>query len=530
VIGRTPLSEEPVECRGITDDARLKQSLLSAARQRGENPSPAELGAQVSRVLANREIAATLAALREAGSEARYLAVDVRDPSALHASLARVRADWGPITGIIHGAGLIADKRITQKTRAQFDLVFDTKVEGLRALLAATQDDPLTLLCMFSSVAARMGNIGQCDYAMANEVLNKVAVAEHRRRNRRCVVRAIGWGPWEGGMVTKPLQEHFRSRGVELIQIDAGARAFVEELETGPTGGVELILRQPDRSSIVDGAARDATLTIEVVADTHPYLADHAIHGKPVVPVALAIEWLARGARARRPDLQLAACRDIQVLRGIRLEHFERGGDAFTVSCRAEHESGDRALFAAELRGAGGQLHYRATVELARVSEVRSDGAPARPNIAVDPWQSQEIYDGHVLFHGPAFQAIRSMEGASQQGSIGALATLSELGWQVEDWLSDPAVVDGALQLAVLWAKRVLGGATLPTAIRHYQLFRDIPVEGPIRCVARAVEVRGSRATCDIELFAADGTSIAELRGVETHLRPEAQDNRGKAA
>src|SRR6185295_9026995 len=103
----------------------------------------------------------------------------------------------GPITAIVHGAGVLADKRIADKDEAQFDRVFDTKVAGLRALLAATADDPLAAVCLFSSVAARTGNPGQCDYAMANEVLNLVACAERARRGTACTVRAIGWAPWE---------------------------------------------------------------------------------------------------------------------------------------------------------------------------------------------------------------------------------------------------------------------------------------------------------------------------------------------
>ena len=137
-----------------------------------------------------------------------------------------MRKEWGPITGVVHGAGVLADKKIAEKTDEQFDRVFDTKVSGLRALLAATAKDPLTSLCLFSSIAARTGNPGQCDYAMANEVLNLVACAERARRGSTCVVRSIGWGPWEGGMVTPSLKAHFQQMGVALIPLDVGREAL----------------------------------------------------------------------------------------------------------------------------------------------------------------------------------------------------------------------------------------------------------------------------------------------------------------
>ena len=148
-------------------------------------------------MLAAREIRDTISAIEQAGARVRYHAVNVTNPAALGETLAEVRSGWGPITGIVHGAGVLADALIAVKTDDQFSRVFDPKVEGLRSLLAATADDPLAVLCAFSSVAAQFGNPGQCDYAMANEVLNQVLSAEQARRTG-CVVRAIGVGTLAG--------------------------------------------------------------------------------------------------------------------------------------------------------------------------------------------------------------------------------------------------------------------------------------------------------------------------------------------
>ncbi|HMM36220.1 MAG TPA: SDR family oxidoreductase, partial [Thermoanaerobaculia bacterium] len=149
LLGRTPLAPEPACCAGVADEAGLKKALLAEARGRGESPVPAELGARVHEVLANREIRRTLDAIAAAGGEARYEAAGVEDAQALEAVLARVRSEWGPVAGVVHAAGVLADRNISQKTDAQFDRVFDTKVQGLRALLAATANDPLKLLCVF---------------------------------------------------------------------------------------------------------------------------------------------------------------------------------------------------------------------------------------------------------------------------------------------------------------------------------------------------------------------------------------------
>jgi NAD(P)-dependent dehydrogenase (short-subunit alcohol dehydrogenase family) len=242
LLGRSSLTDEPEHYGAAQDDAALKQLLLAESKETDEKLTPAKLKKLVGAVLANREVRATLASIEAAGGRASYLAVDVTDAAAVSSALESVRSDVGPITGLIHGAGVLADKLIAEKSAAQFKTVFNTKVEGLRNLLDATAADQLAVLCLFSSVAARTGNVGQADYAMANDVLNKVAAHERVRRGGSCVVKSLGWGPWAGGMVTPALTTHFESMGVELIALDVGARMLVDELSSPQTDQVEIVL------------------------------------------------------------------------------------------------------------------------------------------------------------------------------------------------------------------------------------------------------------------------------------------------
>ncbi|HEY1721599.1 MAG TPA: SDR family NAD(P)-dependent oxidoreductase [Magnetospirillaceae bacterium] len=228
VLGRTPLSPENPRTAGALTEAALTQAVAALAKADGVQPTPRELSMRVRQILAQREVAANLARFEGAGAKVLYRVLDIRDRRALAAILAETRSQWGPIEALVHGAGVIADKLIADKTRAQFDEVFSTKVAGLHALLAETASDPLRALFLFSSVAARYGNVGQSDYAMANEVLNKVALTEAARRPD-CLVRALNWGPWESGMVTPALRQRFEAAGVGLIPAVTGAEAFLAE-------------------------------------------------------------------------------------------------------------------------------------------------------------------------------------------------------------------------------------------------------------------------------------------------------------
>lgn len=253
LLGRTTLQPEPAELLAAADDAALKRALLEQARRLGEEVAPAQIGVRTGRILAAREVRATIERLERIGAQVRYVEVDVRDEVALGRELASVREQWGAISGVIHGAGVLADRAIADKTPEQFDHVFSTKVQGLRALLAATAQDPLRLICLFSSVAARFGNVGQSDYAMANEILGRVGASLARHRTD-CLVRVIDWGPWDGGMVTPMLRDHFKALGVSLIPLEVGAEMLLQELRRGDPA-VEVVIGAPPPADLLRARA-----------------------------------------------------------------------------------------------------------------------------------------------------------------------------------------------------------------------------------------------------------------------------------
>jgi acyl transferase domain-containing protein/NAD(P)-dependent dehydrogenase (short-subunit alcohol dehydrogenase family) len=523
LLGRTPLIDEPDFCRGCLTRGDLNQALLTAAQAQKRAVSPMELNRQTRQILGNREIRSTLRALREAGSDTRYIAVDVKDASDVAASLESIRRQWGGITGIVHGAGILNDKLIAEKTTALFDPVFDTKVQGLRALLAASTDDPLKVICLFSSVAARFGNMGQCDYAMANEVLNKVANAEARRRKGVCVVKSLNWAPWDGGMVSPEHKSRFHEMGIPLISLDAGARCFVDEIQEVNSDHVEVVLGQVSHQAALpaNDSNRKMTLALWVRQSEYPYFNSHRIKDLPVVPVAMVLEWFLRAAQLWHPDLRFRACRNLHVLQGIRLQGFYNGGDRFMVSGRQDF-NGDSVLMTLELLGSHKTIHYSAVIEMAepdKLSEKAISG-PSREELA--PWSLRlsEIYNDW-LFHGPDFQMIRSLEGISENAASVILAGTREMGWSGDIWKTDAAALDGGLQAAVLWSEHFLGRQFLPTKIGAYISHSSgEPIEGPIRCELRGRAIRNERTISDIFFFDARRDLVAKMDTVEMHRLP----------
>ena len=167
--------------------------------------------------------------LKRQGGQAYYVAADVTNSESVTAAVTPLVKELGEVSGIIHGAGVLADKFIEQKTLDEFNAVYSTKIDGLLSLLTATKNENIKHLVLFSSAAGFYGNPGQSDYSIANDILNKTAY-RFKALNPNAQVLSFNWGPWDGGMVTPELKRMFNDRGVYIIPLDAGAKLLVSEL------------------------------------------------------------------------------------------------------------------------------------------------------------------------------------------------------------------------------------------------------------------------------------------------------------
>ncbi|ORJ62628.1 hypothetical protein B5M45_06225 [Mycobacterium simiae] len=512
LIGRSQLDEEPIAVRGLTTDADLKRALFESSRRRGIQPAPNDIARQMRRVKTVREIRQTMAAIEAAGSRVRYDSLDVRNAADVSALLAGIRSDFGPITGLIHGAGVIADATLDTTSAPRFDEVFGTKVHGLRALLDATAQDSLHTILLFSSVSARWGNAGQCDYAMANEVLNKVALAEQSRRGSACLVRALGWGPWDGGMVDDDIKARFRSRGVALIPPATGAQAFVANvLDTGAAGTEILVAEGVSTEHCPILPTRGRLAQVRAHRGRQPYLHDHRVREDVVLPVVQVLEWFVRMAHGCRPGQQIKHIHDLRVLRGVTLTNFDTSGDAFQIRCApVEFQPGELVM---ELLDDTNAPRYSAVIQL----RASPPGAsfPELPDEGGGALDRSGCYTDCTLFHGPAFQALERIEASGASGAVATLYGLAERNWPDDRWLLDPLALDGALQVAFLWCLRHAGGRFLPMRVGDLWIHQQGPVTGKLRCELAVIEATDKYAHFDLRLTDANGAEVAELRRVE---------------
>jgi polyketide-type polyunsaturated fatty acid synthase PfaA len=230
LLGRSTYeNSEPSWANGITESADLKKAAMQAIIASGDKPTPASITQATRPIVANREITQTLDAIKALGGQVEYVSADVTDSAAVKSATSKVTAKFGEVTGIIHGAGVLADRFIEQKTLEEFNAVYKTKIDGLISLLACAKTENIKHLVLFSSAAGFYGNPGQSDYSIANEILNKTAF-RFKALYPSTQVLSFNWGPWDGGMVTAELKRMFNERGVYIIPLDAGADLLLNEL------------------------------------------------------------------------------------------------------------------------------------------------------------------------------------------------------------------------------------------------------------------------------------------------------------
>jgi NAD(P)-dependent dehydrogenase (short-subunit alcohol dehydrogenase family) len=460
-------------------------------------------------ILAGREIRASLEAHEQAGVHAVYRSVDVRDAEGVAAALTDARRSLGPIHGIVHGAGVVKDKRIEDKRDLDFDHVLDPKLAGLRVVLSATRDDDLRTLVLFASATGRFGRRGQSDYAVANQALVSVAQAEAARRPG-CRVVALDWGPWEGGMVTPTLQKEFEREGVPLIGLAAGGEAMTDEALTAPGGPVEVVLGAGFGTE--EPAEWTLAATWRLDASTFPILRDHAIAGKAVLPLALTLEWLVAAATAVSGQ-PVRSLDDVRVFRGVHV-----GAEPQDVSVwvgPAEHADRDRVnageRLTLELRS-GPHVHVRC---LASVGSPLAAPDLLPPPGALRPFRTpmDRVYR-EQLFHGPSLEAIESIEGMGESGmslSLRAHPTSDRLlpGSPVT-WTVDPLVLDGVFQALIVWCRAHVGAPSLPSQIGSLRLFAPTRTTR-VRAVVRVQAASGAVVTSDVDLLDDHGQLLVRL-------------------
>ena len=136
--------------------------------------------------------------LESMGAEVGYYNADISNVEEMQETLDSIKARFGKINGIIHGAGVSASDLLINRNPDKFEEVLAPKVKGTWILDKLTESDDMDFFIMFSSIATIFSAPGQDCYVAANSYLDTFSA--YRNINGRRTL-TVNWSTWkETGM------------------------------------------------------------------------------------------------------------------------------------------------------------------------------------------------------------------------------------------------------------------------------------------------------------------------------------------
>lgn len=185
------------------------------------------------------------AALREAGAEARGIALDVTDAEGIEPFLKRVQEEVGTPGILVNNAGITRDNLLMRMKDEEWDAVIETNLSSVFRLSRAVARPMMKAkggrIVNIASVVAVMGNAGQANYAAAKAgILGLTKSVARELGPRGITVNAVAPGFIDSDM-TRALPDE--QREALLGQIPLGRLGQPEEVAeavaflAGPGGG-----------------------------------------------------------------------------------------------------------------------------------------------------------------------------------------------------------------------------------------------------------------------------------------------------
>jgi NAD(P)-dependent dehydrogenase (short-subunit alcohol dehydrogenase family) len=529
IIGRSSIDFElPSYAQNDVDDATLKSLIMNDLKASGAKADLATVKKMFSKFIAKKEVEQTLSALKKNGSEAIYLAADVMDLNDMKAKIQTAQNQIGAITGIIHGAGVLADKLIQNKTESDFDNVLTVKLDGLENMLQVIEWSQLKNLILFSSVAGFYGNNGQSDYAMANEILNKWAHLI-KKNHPHINISSINWGAWEGGMVTPELKKQFLAHGISLVNPEGGTAMFVNELNIDYKDQAQVIIggTLPTPQSDVTTPLKKYEVNRILSLEDNPFLNHHVIQGNPVLPMANAISWMIDSCLTFYPDFHVSLIENAKLMKGIVV--MPNAPTEYKTIITELEKTADKIVSEVTITSKGKKLpfnHYSVIVTMvhSRSKDVPPTHETNASKLAIVK-EGSLLYQDGTLFHGPQYQGIKSILKMEEDEVIlhcnCGKVSLEDQGKFTSN-TTNSFVLDSLFQGLLVYAQHFYNGIkSLPLKSESSKIYRVMEFDKDFYCTLNITEKNDIRVLADCTIYDEEGLVYLTSKNIGITLSKE---------
>ena len=281
---------------------------------------------------------------------------------------------------------------------------------------------------------------------------------------------------------------------------------------------------------------QEVTVIKHLNLDEEIFLLDHTFGGKisvdeslfpmPIIPMTVSAEIMAEVASLLQQGKVLVEMKQFQAIQWIKVV-----ADApATIHISAKIKDITKGEVSVEIRN----LSDNSDKDPAEISPivkgvmVFGDSYPAPPEIKYPPLDNavpckktaKEMYKEYLMFHGPKFQGIFSLDGISDKGLDASLIVLSKEKFVKSDrnplLLTDPILIDSAGQVMGYWPLEQLktGYVMFPIGFDSLKLYAPNHSAGEqVECRVRLRNLNSSFVNMDADIIDENGNLWIHILG-----------------
>ncbi|MFG2590380.1 SDR family NAD(P)-dependent oxidoreductase [Streptomyces sp. NPDC048438] len=178
-------------------------------------------------------IRARITELSRLGPAPWYLQADATDRESLASAVARIKARFPEINGVVHSALALLDQSVARMPEERFRAAVRAKVDISVRIAQVFADEPLDFALFFSSTNSFHRSAGQSNYVCG--CVFKDAFARLWQQTRPTTVKVMNWGYWGsvGVVASSAYQQRMEQSGIGSIE-PAEGMAALDLLLSGP--------------------------------------------------------------------------------------------------------------------------------------------------------------------------------------------------------------------------------------------------------------------------------------------------------
>ncbi len=415
----------------------------------------------------DQQLRENLSRFAESGVRVRYFAADIADATAVARAIQEGETEIGPVTVVLHGAGVNTPKRLESITAADLHDTLASKVNGLSNVLNSIDPGKLRFLVAFGSIIARTGLEGESHYGLANDWM-AATVERWQEHHPECRCLNLQWSVWAGTGMGQRLGvlDSLVGKGIAPLFLEDSIRALKSMLAWKEAPVSSIITSRFGNLATLRFSDSDLPLyrflehvqvhypAIELIADaelsvdTDPYVTEHVFQGEQLLPAVCGMEAMAQAAMA------LEKCVRVPQFKHLRFEHPIVIPSGKPVSIRVAALRRRPGRVSVRIRCSSTAFHVdHFSGECVFEPEHESGDASLAPTVnefhdmPLDP--QRHLY-GRILFHQGRFQRIQKYDWLQADQSVAELCPPASLPWYALHLpavfaAGDPSARDAAL-------------------------------------------------------------------------------------